>query len=121
MAVDVDTVALASIGLSNDLVLVKGLVQSGAVEVVDVAALTNLTLGHGSGQVATSLRVSLLVGSVDKVVVVHDIVPQGKLHLVDQGEHAVLLILSEEAFNLGEVGTVAHASGDGVTVEHTSG
>merc|ERR1712100_807357 len=101
------------------LVLVHGWRNILVLVVVDVAAFTNLIIWHWSTEVATSLLVGLLVGGDDEVVVVHDWVPEGELHVAYQLEDSVELCFREPASLVRKICTIAHAGGDGVAVKHT--
>lgn len=65
------------------------------LEVVNVTTETNFSLWDRGTKVSSSLVMSLLVGSLDESVVVHDWMPKGELHIVDELEDSSELFLRE--------------------------
>jgi len=112
--------AAAGVGEADCLVLVECCVNLRARELIDLAALAQ-GARHRCAQVAAALLVRLLVGSCDQLVVVHDRVPHGQLHLGEEREDASELGLGDEALEHGELRAVAHAGGHGVAVQHARG
>ena len=93
MAVNIDTMTTSWHICNKGLVVVHGWWYIFVGVVVDVTAQANLILWHWSAEVTASLLVSLLVGSNDEVVVVHDWMPEGEFHITQQVEDSVELLL----------------------------
>jgi len=72
-------------------------------KVVDVAADTDLVSWNWGTKVTTSLLMSLLVGRSDEIVVVHDIVPEGKFHIAEKLQDSLEIFLGDPASHVGKV------------------
>jgi len=120
VAMHVDTISTSWVLLDQGFILVHGWWDIIMLEVIDVTTETDLSLWDWGTEVSSSLVMSFLIGSLDKTVVVHDWMPKGELHIVDELENSSELFLREPVSLSGKEGTVTHARGNGMTVKHTS-
>lgn len=121
VAVNINTSSTSWILIINELfVIVHGDSDIFSGVVVDVTADTDIVSWNWSAEVSSSLLVSLLVCGGDEFVVVHDIMPEGKFHSADEGQDSLEVGLGDPVSDVGKIGTVTHAGGNGVSVEETS-
>merc|ERR1719310_2196319 len=117
---NLNTVSTSGIVGNVRLVFIHRCGDINILEVIDVAALTNFIFGDGSAEITPSLLMSLVVGRDDKIVVVHNWMPESKFHGADQFEDSVQLLFGDPVSLPREEGPVAHASANSMTVEHPS-
>jgi len=98
-AVDLNANASSRIGSTDLLVLRHRLSESLLGQFLDVPTLAEL-LRDRSAEGATSLVNNLLLRGVHQLNVIHDRVPERELHLGDELEHAVHLILADPALKV---------------------
>lgn len=120
VAVNIDTVATSWVLGDESFVLVHGWWNIIVLMIIDVTAETNFTLWYWSAEVTTSLLVSLLVCCLDEGVVVHNWMPESKFHIADELQDSIELLLRNPFSLSGKEGTITHAGGNGVSMEHTS-
>lgn len=78
-------------------------------KIINVSAQSNFSFWDWSTEVSTSLRMSFLVGSLDKTVVVHNWMPKRKFHITDHLENSIKLFCGNPFSLMGKESTVTHA------------
>lgn len=101
VAVNINTSSASWVFGDEGLVVVHGDANVFFDVVVDITADTNIVPWNWSAEVSSSLLMSLLVCGGDKLVVVHDIVPEGKFHSADKVQNSIEIFFSKPISDVG--------------------